>query len=85
MKATNEDTTQIRHQEVAELAKQIWEMEGRQPGRDLEYWLRAERLVHLQSSRGNESRPGTSSPRPISPAGPRGPIRLPDSIATGSR
>jgi hypothetical protein len=34
---------QVGHEAVAQRAKQIWEIEGRQAGRDLEYWLRAER------------------------------------------
>lgn len=31
-----------RHEEIAELARQLWERAGQPIGRDLEFWLRAE-------------------------------------------
>ncbi len=38
-----QNQAQVGHEAIAQRAKQIWEAEGRQGGRDLEYWLRAER------------------------------------------
>jgi hypothetical protein len=39
MRTTGESETPATRDEVARLAQQIWEREGRQAGRDLEYWL----------------------------------------------
>ena len=49
MKRTMENKPLVEQDEIAKRAKQIWEREGRQAGRDLEYWLRAEQ--ELLSSR----------------------------------
>ena len=71
MKAITEINSHLNQQEIANLAKQIWEREGRQAGRDLDYWLRAERQVLLNRN------PGNDLPRkPLA----TGAIRLPDSI-----
>jgi hypothetical protein len=43
MNTQMQNQAQVGHEAVAQRAKQIWEIEGRQAGRDLEYWLRAER------------------------------------------
>lgn len=51
MKTTIENNVQVRHEDIAELAKQIWDSEGRLAGRDLEYWLRAERRLVSGRSR----------------------------------
>ncbi len=73
-----------RHDEIAHLARQIWEWEGRQSGHDLEYWLRAER--QLLTRRTDEARAAadsaagsTGSIRSSSRA-----IRLPESVAGAS-
>ncbi len=40
------NNTPPQHQEkVAALARQLWEQDGRQTGRDLEYWLKAEQQL----------------------------------------
>lgn len=44
MKTINDQMPVSRHGEIAMLAVQLWLAEGRQSGRDLEYWLRAERI-----------------------------------------
>jgi hypothetical protein len=41
---------QIGHEAIAQLAKQIWEQEGCQAGRDLDYWLRAEQVLRPSSA-----------------------------------
>jgi hypothetical protein len=43
MRTKSESETSANRAEIARLAQQIWEREGRQAGRDLEYWLQAER------------------------------------------
>jgi len=40
-KATNKPI----HDRIASLAYQLWEIGGRKPGRDLEYWLQAEKQL----------------------------------------
>jgi hypothetical protein len=54
MKTAKEDSAQLQHAKIAELARRIWEDEGRQAGRDMEYWLRAER----QLVSGRQTSPG---------------------------
>lgn len=39
---TEQQVTRPTQQEIAAYAFQLWESEGRQPGRDLDYWLQAE-------------------------------------------
>jgi len=42
MDATTKQKPVLNHDEIASLARQIWQTEGCQAGRDEEYWLRAE-------------------------------------------
>lgn len=37
------------HEKIAALARQLWEQDGRQAGRDLEYWLKAEQQVQAST------------------------------------
>lgn len=39
------DVTKMQEQKIRELAYNIWEKDGRPYGRDLEYWLKAERSL----------------------------------------
>lgn len=39
--------TRIRHQDIAKLAHEIFEKEGRIHGRDLEHWFQAEQMLKL--------------------------------------
>jgi hypothetical protein len=48
--------TYVNPGEIANLAKEIWEREGRQSGRDLDYWLQAERQLLSSRNRGNNLR-----------------------------
>ena len=84
MKKKAENDVQVRHEDIAELAKQIWESEDRQVGRDLEYWLRAER--ELLSSRNCGSN-AASNPTEFGSNrhGPSRTIKLPDSATTLTR
>ncbi len=41
MNTTIENQGHLSHTEMAQLAKELWQPEGRQLGRDLNYWLRA--------------------------------------------
>jgi hypothetical protein len=54
MNASFEKKTQISHDEIANLAQQIWQTEGCQSGRDLEYWLKAERQIPAASQPGKQ-------------------------------
>src|SRR5574337_1183661 len=51
MRTISEESVPATHDAIARLAKQIWEHEGRQTGRDLEYWLEAERQLHASRNR----------------------------------
>lgn len=42
-KTTNERDVEPKHDEIARRAREIWENAGCQSGRDLEFWLQAER------------------------------------------
>ncbi len=39
------------HEKIAEFAYQLWDKAGRQEGRDLEYWLKAEKQSQFQGER----------------------------------
>jgi hypothetical protein len=51
MKTATENNPPVGHEAIANLARQIWEQEGRQPGQDLANWLRAERQLLAGSHR----------------------------------
>lgn len=55
MKKMIENRAQAGRDEIAQVAKQIWEREGRQSGRDLRYWLRAERELRAGRNRTNRA------------------------------
>jgi hypothetical protein len=61
MKTTTEHQTHVGHDEIAQRAREIWEREGRQSGRDLEYWLRAERELNERQSRTRTSASASAS------------------------
>ena len=50
MSAKSEPKTIINQDTIAQLARQIWRAEGCPPGRDLEWWLRAEQQLQASSS-----------------------------------
>lgn len=45
MKENSGNNTTQPHEKIAALARQLWELDGQQPGRDLEYWLKAEQQI----------------------------------------
>jgi hypothetical protein len=53
---TTENSLQVGHEEIARLSKEIWEREGRQTGRDVEYWLRAEGELRSAANRPGAAR-----------------------------
>lgn len=80
MRTTTDTDMLTSDDKIANLAKQIWEREGRQAGRDLEYWLRAERQVRSSRNTASKtplkpSKRGTTQSQAASKT-----IRLPDSI-----
>jgi hypothetical protein len=60
MNATNEQEQALTHESIANLARQLWQSEGGQEGRDLEYWLKAERQIQAASQ--------TATAKPKTPA-----------------
>lgn len=55
MNVTSEPKPALNHDEIANLAWQIWQAEGGQPGRDQEYWLKAEQQL-LKARQPNSDR-----------------------------
>lgn len=80
MKTTTENNARVQHEDIAELAKQIWEREGRQAGRDLEYWLRAERQLRLRRNATGNPASGKSTTGTAQFHGTGKAIKLPDSV-----
>jgi hypothetical protein len=61
----------IAQEEIAALAKSIWEQSGRPAGRDIEHWLRAERaLRHERRQERQVSESATVDEAEGAPAGP---------------
>ena len=65
MRTRAEQSGPIGREEIEQRAREIWESEGRQDGRDLEHWLRAERELR---SRGNPNGNGRRHAAPTSAA-----------------
>lgn len=80
MKTVTEKHAHVRHEDIAELAKQIWKSEGRQAGRDLEYWLRAERQLSSSKDSGNNLTSKQLSTDTAQSRGTGKAIKLPDSV-----
>lgn len=80
MKATTQNNSNHDHEEIADLAKQIWEREGRQANRDLEYWLRAEEQMLSSRNRANSlpGKPSTTGTTQVQRTSKT--IKLPDSV-----
>jgi hypothetical protein len=54
MNAESNGVTRPTRKEIAARAYKIWEKEGRPPGQELEYWLRAERELTAANSGSQE-------------------------------
>lgn len=46
----------VSHEEIAQVAHYLYEKSGRVPGRDIDNWLEAERIVTSRQDNGGESR-----------------------------
>ena len=57
MNTATETKKQVRHEDIAQRARQIWEREGHQAGHDVEYWLRAERELFSGGSQSARTQP----------------------------
>jgi hypothetical protein len=79
MRTKSENETPAARDDIARLAQQIWEREGRQAGRDLEYWLQAERELLGRRNLTSATRPRPRTAATVPSQGARKPIRLPDS------
>ena len=60
------------HEQIAQRANELWEREGRQKGRVLEYWLRAERELLSNRVRPDKTRPVRPATGPTAAPRPRG-------------
>jgi len=58
----------LNHDDIANLARQIWQSEGSQPGRDLEYWLQAERQILTVRRLGKKQPKTAGAKRPAASA-----------------
>jgi hypothetical protein len=54
MNTTTPTKPALNHNDIAKLACHIWQKEGCQSGRDLEYWLQAEWQLQAAAQAGNE-------------------------------
>jgi hypothetical protein len=79
MKTNSDNQPYADHEEIAKLARQIWEREGRQSGRDMHYWLQAERQVLAGGNRADNPPRQTSAAGSSRAGASIKPIRLPDS------
>jgi hypothetical protein len=79
MRTKSENVTPAARDEVARLAQQIWERDGRQAGRDLEYWLQAEQELLGRRNLTSATRPMPGPASTVPSQGARKLIRLPDS------
>ena len=52
MERSTKQQQTVSHDEIAMVARKIWQEEGCQKGRDLEYWLKAERQILASTPRG---------------------------------
>jgi len=68
MNTSMENNGQSKHDEIARVAKLIWEREGRESGRDLEYWLRAERELLAGKQRTGNTQPQAARPAMATPS-----------------
>jgi hypothetical protein len=72
MRTTSENEQTASRDEIADLARQLWERGGHQSGRDLEYWLQAERDVLARRNGPSSTRPSAAtSEEPKATGGPR--------------
>ncbi len=85
MRKTTENVSPANHDEIAGLAKRLWERDGRPSGRDLEYWLRAERQLPASRKRADKTAANRTTTDPVSSHRTGKAIRLPDSITKISR
>jgi hypothetical protein len=54
----------LNHDAIAKVARDLWQNEGCQNGRDLEYWLKAEQQLLAATSQPKDQPPySTSEPR----------------------
>jgi len=84
MQTPRHQNTSTQHDEIASIAAGLWEQAGRPAGRDLEFWLNAERRVlAAQQAKANSPESSPSAPKAAS-ARAMGPVNGP-SGATPSR
>jgi hypothetical protein len=71
MNTTTQPHPGLSHDEIARLARRIWQQEGCQSGRDEEYWLQAEQQLRAISQQGNGQTHQASAKRKPAAANPR--------------
>ena len=76
MKTPIEQKPVLSHDEIANLAWQIWESEGSQHGRDQEYWFRAEQQLLAARQQTGIRTTDPAAARRIPPARVKNYIRL---------
>ncbi|MBL4748462.1 MAG: DUF2934 domain-containing protein [Magnetovibrio sp.] len=60
--------TQNQRDNILKKAYELWESEGRQSGRDMEHWLRAEMLISKKTKPSARSRKAASKAKPATKA-----------------
>lgn len=57
METATKTTDKSNHEEIAGLAFELWNTAGRKQGRDLEYWLEAEKQFQSNARAGTKRQP----------------------------
>jgi len=71
MQTATEQQQTLDYDEVAKVARSIWEREGCPPGHDLEHWLRAEQQLLAAKSKQNAGAQNFAAKLRTSPAAAR--------------
>jgi hypothetical protein len=71
MELATEQRQTLNHDEIAKVARDLWQREGCQGGRDQEYWLKAEQQLLAAKSKQNCGAPSSAANLRASPAAVR--------------
>jgi hypothetical protein len=69
METIKEGKRTLNHDAIAKAARDLWQKEGCQSGRDVEYWLKAEQQLMAENNQPKSAAPNTSTKPKSSPAG----------------
>ena len=75
MKKTNHIHHEADESAISVAAAQLWEQAGKPPGRDLEFWLRAEEQLHNgRPEKARAIKPAATVRSPVAPSSAKVPV-----------